>query len=39
MRGNKICYGKGVNNNIMDEREREIKIKYANGGRRKENKI
>jgi hypothetical protein len=37
--GNKTCCGKEVNKNIVDERLREIKIKYANGGRRVENKI
>jgi hypothetical protein len=34
----KTCYGKGVKKNMMDER-REIKIKYANDGRRVENKL
>jgi hypothetical protein len=29
-----MCCGKGVNKNLMDERERD-----ANGGRRAENKI
>jgi hypothetical protein len=32
----KTCYGKGVTKNMVDKRERD---KYANGGRRAENKI
>jgi hypothetical protein len=35
----KTWCGRGVNKNMVDERERDKKIKYANGGRRVENKI